>query len=140
MLLIRTKVGPSRIHGSGLFAVDPIIRGAPIWRFQRGFDQVFLAHEFGSLPLPARDHTRWYCFVSGETGDVILSGDHACFLNHSSTPNTGAYPGATGPIATVALRDIEAGEELTCNYWAYDADTPWKLGLVPPDSRLGHGW
>ncbi len=137
MLLIPTKVGPSRIHGSGLFATEPVFRGTPIWRFQFGFDHVFSPIEFASLPRLAREHTRWYCFVSHRSGDVILSGDHACFLNHASIPNTGTPRGATEPVTTVALHDIAVGEEITCNYWEYDADTPWKLGLVPPDSPLG---
>jgi hypothetical protein len=29
----------------------------------------------------------------------------------------------------LALSDILEGEEMTCNYFQYDADTPWKLGL-----------
>lgn len=54
-----------------------------------------------------------------------------------------AKPGTEGnkapPVTTVALRDIAAGEEITCDYRAYDADTAWKLGLVPPDAPLGDG-
>jgi SET domain-containing protein len=75
--------------------------------------------------------------VSRVDGHVILSGDHACFINHSLTPNTGAPPDASGPVVTRALRDIAADEEITCNYFDYDADTPWKLGLLPPDAPLG---
>ena len=41
------------------------------------------------------------------------------------------------PVTTVALRDLAAGEEITCDYWSYDADTPWKLGLVPREAPLG---
>jgi hypothetical protein len=40
---------------------------------------------------------------------------------------------------TVALRDLAAGEEITCNYLDYDADTAWKLGLVPKNARWGRG-
>jgi len=36
------------------------------------------------------------------------------------------------------LREILPGEEITCNYFDYDADTAWKLGLVPRESPLGH--
>jgi hypothetical protein len=75
--------------------------------------------------------------VSKANGHVILSGDHACFINHSPTPNTGAPSEITSPVTTVALRDIAANEEITCNYFDYDADTPWKLGLVPKDAPLG---
>ena len=136
-MLIETRVQPSRIHGMGLFAVKFIPRGTPVWTFQPGFDHDFTPEQFAALPLPAQRHTRWFCFVSRVDGHVILSGDHACFINHSLTPNTGAPPDASGPVVTRALRDIAADEEITCNYFDYDADTPWKLGLLPPDAPLG---
>jgi uncharacterized protein len=137
MMRIRTRVRQSRIHGLGLFAVESVPQGTPIWRFEPGFDHDFSPAQFTALPPLAREHTRWFCFVSRENRRVILSGDHACFINHSPTPNTGAPPDAKPPVVTVALRDIAAGEELTCNYYDYDADTAWKLGLVPRDAPLG---
>lgn len=137
MMLIETRVQPSGIHGMGLFAVKFVPQGTPIWRFEPGFDHDFSPEQFAALPPLARDHTRWFCFVSQMDGHVILSGDHACFINHSPAPNTGAGPTAVAPVITVALRDIQAGEEITCNYFAYDADTPWKLGLVAKDAPLG---
>ena len=137
MMLIKTRVAPSQIHGMGLFAVDAIPRGTPIWRFLPGFDHDFSPAQFAELPMLAREHTRWFCFVRKENGHVILSGDHACFINHSVNSNTGAPEDAGAPVTTVALRDIASGEEITCNYFHYDADTPWKLGLVPRDAPLG---
>jgi hypothetical protein len=120
-----------------LFATVPLPRGTPIWRFLPGFDQEFTPTQWAALPEPARSHTRHFCFVRQGDLHVILSGDHACFINHSDSPNTGAPPDATPPVTTIALRDIAAGEEITCNYRAYDADTPWKLGEVPRDAALG---
>ena len=137
MMLIRTRVAPSAIHGQGLFAVEFVPRGTPVWKFQPGFDHDFSPAAFAALPELARQHTRWFCFVSRADGHVILSGDHACFINHSPAPNTGAPPNATVPITTVALRDITAGEEITCDYYSYDADTAWKLRLAPHDAPLG---
>lgn len=137
MMLIQTQVKPSAIHGMGLFTVEAVPKNTPIWRFLEGFDHAFSPTQFQTLPPLARDHTRWFCFVSKHDGHVILSGDHACFINHSETPNTGAPPNAPAPVTTVALRDLQAGEEITCNYFAYDADTPWKLGLVDKHAPLG---
>ena len=137
MLLIETCVRPSGIHGMGLLAVRFVARGTPVWRFEPGFDHDFSPAQFAALPPIAQRHARWFCFVSRLNGHVILSGDHACFINHSPTPNTGALPEAEPPVVTVALRAIAAGEELTCNDYDYDADTPWKLGLVPNDAPLG---
>ena len=139
MMLVRTHVAPSRIHGMGLVAVEFIPRGTALWRFQAGFDHDFSPEQFAALPLLAREHTRWFCFVSKANGHVILSGDHACFINHSPTPNTGSPKIPVAPVTTVALRDIAAYEEITCNYFDYDADTPWKLGQVPKDAPLGSG-
>ncbi len=140
MMLVKTRVGPSGIHGNGLFAVEPIPRGTPIWRFEAGFDHEFAPEGWARLPEPARSHVRWFCFVSKLDLHVILSGDHACFINHSETPNTGAPPDAVPPVTTVALCDIGAGEEILCDYRAYDADTPWKLGWVETGAALGAGW
>jgi len=137
MMLIPTRVAPSGIHGLGLFAVSVVPAGTPVWRFLPGFDHAFSPQGFAALPELARAHTRWFCFVSRENGHVILSGDHACFINHSITPNTGAPLKGPAPVTTLALRDIQAGEEITCNYYDYDADTPWKLGLVAKNAPLG---
>src|SRR5262249_53538182 len=121
MMLIRTRVAPSGIHGMGLFAVEAVAKGTPVWRFEPGFDHDFSPEQFAALPVPAREHTRWFCFVSKADGHVILSGDHACFINHSATPNTGAPADAEPSVTTVALRDIASGEEISCDYWGYDA-------------------
>jgi len=137
MILIQTRVGLSAIHGCGLFAAAFVPRGTPIWRFLPGFDQEFTPEEWAALPEPARGHTRHFCFVRPGDLRVILSGDHACFINHIESPNTGSPVNPTLPVTTIALRDIAAGEEITCDYRAYDADTAWKLGLVPAGAPLG---
>lgn len=127
VLLIQTRVQPSAIHGLGLFAVEFVPRGAAVWRFQPGFDQAFDADSFPGLPENVRRHLHWFAYFDAATRNWILSGDHACFMNHSQTPNTGAGPDATPPVTTVALRDIRAGEELTCDYFAFDAEATAKL-------------
>lgn len=134
MMLVSTRVAPSAIHGQGLFAVDAIALGTPIWRFEPGFDREFSTEQFSALLPEAQAHLRWFAFVNNSTGGWVLSGDHACFMNHSPDPNTGAPADATPPIVTVARRDIAAGEELTCNYWDFDAEVGQKLGTT---SRAG---
>jgi hypothetical protein len=128
MMLVRTRVAPSAIHGLGLFAVGFIPRGTPVWRFEPGFDQEFSPEQFAALPAGAQAHLRWFAYVNRESGGHVLSGDHTCFMNHSPDPNTGAAPDALPPVTTIALRDIAAGEEMTCNYWNFDSDATRKLG------------
>jgi len=130
-MLVPTRVAPSAIHGLGLFAVAALAPGTPIWRFAPGFDQEFSPTQRAALPVPARAHLDWFAFFSPENGHAFLSGDHACFMNHSSQPNTGAGPGAALPVVTVALRSIAAGEELTCDYFAFDAQAAHKLAGSP---------
>ena len=129
MMLIRTRVAPSPIHGMGLFTVAPVAQGTPIWCFEPGFDRAFTPEQFNALPARARDHIRWFSYVNEADGNRILSGDHACFINHSTEPNTGTLPDAPAPVTTVALRDLAADEEITCNYFAFDAEAVQKLGL-----------
>lgn len=127
MLLVPTRTRPSSIHGLGLFTDHPIPQGTPLWRFDPGFDQVFSSTRLLTLPEPARAHIRWFAFLSPADGGWVLSGDHACFMNHDPRPNTGAIPGSPIPVTTVALRDIAANEELTCDYFAFDAGAAAKL-------------
>ncbi len=130
MMLIRTRVAPSAIHGMGLFAVETIRRGTAVWRFELGFDREFTPEQFAALSPEAQTHVRWFAYVDRETGGRVLSGDHTCFMNHALDPNTGAPPDSTPPIVSVALRDIAAGDEMTCDYWAFDAEAREKLGEV----------
>lgn len=132
MLQIRTRVAPSPIHGLGLFAAEAVPAGTPVWRHCEGFDHAFTPEEWAALPPPAREHLRWFGYFDARAGRIIRSGDLCCFMNHAESPNTGGDGGFT-----VALRDIAAGEELTCDYRAFDGDVAWKLGRVAVDAELG---
>ncbi len=133
MMLIKARVQPSGIHGMGLFAGEAVAKGMAVWRFEAGFDGEFSPAQFAALPGEAQSHLRWFAFVDAGSGNWVLSGDHACFMNHAATPNTGALPDAVPPVTTVALRDIATGEELTCDYFAFDAEATVKLPAWPPD-------
>ena len=52
------------------------------------------------------------------TGNFILCSDDAKYMNHSDTPNT-----RTEGHQTVATADIQPGQEITCNYFEFDAGT-----------------
>jgi uncharacterized protein len=128
MLLVKACAKPSALHGLGVFAVDFVPKGAPIWRFEPGFDRAFTPDQFAALPPLAQAHLRQHAYPEATSGNWILSGDLTIFMNHSSPPNTGALPEAVEPVTTVALREIAAGEELTCDYYAFDGAAATKLG------------
>lgn len=127
MLLIPTQVAPSRIHGLGLFARVAVPAGTVVWRFVPGFDQVLTPAQVAALPGPARAHVEWFGYCRLADGCWVLSGDLACFMNHAQPPNTGAPPDQPDAPYTVARRDLVAGEELTCDYFAFDAAAAQKL-------------
>jgi SET domain-containing protein len=112
MLLIETYVAPSKIEGLGLFAAAPIMKGAPIWRFDPILDQIIPVEILDRYPPGVRDFIRKYTYVPrGTQGFRVLDCDNGRFMNHSDDPNTD-NSGET----TVATRDIAMGEEITCSY------------------------
>lgn len=111
MLLVKTHLAPSTVHGIGLFASEFIAKGTVIWRFDDRIDRTFTRAEREALPEPARGFVATYSYPREVGSDVHdLDGDHARFMNHSDEPNTSCI------VDTIASRDIQAGEELLCDY------------------------
>ena len=54
MLTIKTRIGKSLIHGTGLFADEDVPAGTVIWTFVPGFDQSYTIEEFHALPQQAQ--------------------------------------------------------------------------------------
>ncbi len=61
----------------------------------------------------------------------VFCGDDARYFNHSDTPNTRGEESEDGYGETYALRDIEAGEELTGDYNEFDEDFDRKMTENP---------
>lgn len=130
MMFVETKIGPSAIEGIGLFANQFIPKGTPVWKFQPGFDLKFGQSELGKLSRPAREQFLKYAYLNPETNKYVLCFDDARFFNHSEHPNcldVGAPDDEEGIV--VAAKDIQEGEELTCNYRESDADFDYKMGI-----------
>ncbi len=115
MLRIATRVGPSRIHGLGLFAVEAVPRGTVVWRLDPGFDLVLDEAAAAGLPAAARAQLDRYGYHDPVRGARVLCVDDARFFNHAEGANCGDSP-AEGPDVTIALRDVAAGDELTWDY------------------------
>lgn len=113
MLLVKTYLDKSPIHGLGVFAGEFIRKGTKIWRFVEGFDRAYSPKQFARLPKPARDFIRFHGYrVDGE---VILTADHDCHMNHSDDPNTDLHNGYA-----IARRNIRKGTEITNDYREFD--------------------
>jgi hypothetical protein len=119
MLLIRNFVAPSAVEGLGVFAAEQIAKGALVWKFEPTFDRLIPVGEYEAAPQFLKEQLDRYAYPCPGRPDLILyEVDNGRFMNHSDTPNTdfSDFAGAR------ALRDIEAGEELTCNYSDFFAD------------------
>jgi SET domain-containing protein len=113
MLLVSTYVAPSAVEGVGVFAAEPIKKGDLVWKFDPSFDRLIPMDRYLSAPPYLKELLDRYAYPSPERPDfIVYEVDNGRFMNHSETPNTdfSEFGGA------IALRDIEAGEELTCNY------------------------
>ncbi|HYR84788.1 MAG TPA: SET domain-containing protein-lysine N-methyltransferase [Terriglobia bacterium] len=108
---------PSPIQGKGLFAVEPIrkgeivcVKGGHIFKRDQlpevsrslGPAEIQIAEDLFIGPLDAEERD----------GSMIFS-------NHSCNPNIGVK----GQVVFLAMRDIEAGEELTHDWATTDDDT-----------------
>lgn len=122
MLLIKTKLGPSAISGIGLYADEYISKGTVIWRFEGKVDVKLCNPVYQSLKKQYNFETLdKYIYKSRVSGCYILCSDDARFINHSGTPNTLDTPEGEEGL-TIAISDIQPGEEITSNYESFDAD------------------
>ena len=113
MLLIKTSIGQSSIHGIGLFAAEPLAKGQEIWRNDRRFDLVVSKEQLTGLPEHMQQFVQHYGYESvSKPGHFMLEFDNARFMNHTESPNTDFSDDDVGRAA----RDIAVGEELLCDY------------------------
>lgn len=110
---VLATVAPSPIHGVGVFAVQDIKKGQGVYlRWEpKGMLQTTLSQlkpEVKKLIVQRWPPTRdGYPFIHPHEDVHLLS-----FMNHSDEPNY-------DPKKDVAMKDIEAGEEITEDYGKY---------------------
>ena|SRR3989338_10450499 len=118
MLCIKTKLKPSKISGIGLFADEPIMKGAVVWKFEPSIDILLSEKEISNLSEPAKEQFYNYAYLDNNYGKYLLCGDDARFFNHSDNPNCNDELSDM----TIAERNIMGGEELTVNYKKFYGD------------------
>ena len=124
MLLIKTYLKESGIHGVGCFAKEKVLKGTAIWRFLKGFDLALTEEFIGSISEGCREQILKYSYKSPYSQNYILCSDDARFFNHSNNNNVinikveGFEEGLD-----IAQRDIFAGEELTYDYRTFKEDS-----------------
>jgi uncharacterized protein len=105
----------SAIHGKGVFAKEPIRKGARIIEYRGARSTMEVAcHRPHSDPANPH-HTFIFELDDGTVIDGGVRGNAARWINHSCDPNCEAIE-EDGRMFIHALRYIRAGEELTYDY------------------------
>lgn len=121
MLLIKTYLKKSPIHGVGVFASEFIKKGTIIWRFDDFLDQKISLTYYHLLPEIQKIFINHYGYLSIFSQKYIICLDDARYMNHSNSPNTeGKYDSSNPEGYDVATRDIFPDQEITCDYTTFD--------------------
>lgn len=111
----------SPVIGVGVFATAFIPRGT-IVVVRDAFDLCLPHEEFDSLPAPVRERMETHMYHD-RCGNLVLSWDHAKYMNHSCTSNTMM----TDYNLEIAIRDIAPGEEVTTEYGLLNIQEPYEI-------------
>lgn len=112
MLLIDAQLKEAGKKGIGVFAQHFIAKGTLVWMHEPMFHKKISVEEFQCLDPRAQAFVRHYATLEKEPSSYYyLDLDNTRFINHSNCPNI-----EFTTTEARALRDIEAGEELTCDY------------------------
>ncbi len=108
--------------GYGVIASEPIPRGT-ITYVKDEIEICLTPRQYEKLPSVLQAQAEKYSYKDNR-GTRILSWDIAKYVNHSCRANTMS----TGWGFEIALRDIEAGEEITDEYGLFNMDYDFPLG------------
>lgn len=126
MILVKSKLKNSSIHGIGLFSEELVPKDTLVWEFKEKFDVVLSKKELNSLSDAAKEQFLNYAYISKITGNYILCSDDSRFFNHNDNPNTKCFKPDTAShaeaLVCISTREIIPGEELTCDYSDFDDD------------------
>ena len=129
MFIINTYIAKSDIEGVGVFTAQDVKAGEVISKFEVDFDRLIPTEDYLNAPPHLKSLLDRYAFPHPQKPDfIVYEVDNSRFMNHSETPNTDYSDFEAGR----ALRDIRAGEELTCNYNDFFSG----YELLPPELEL----
>lgn len=138
MLVVKTFLSRDSRGGTGLFAGEYIKAGSLIWQYNEVVDQFYTVSQYFALCDEARrivSHHGYRATVNGVHG-ILLSHDNDRFVNHSLSADIECRYEEVNPVDSrfaiiTAGRDIDAGIEITANYFDFD------LPGVPADAYSG---
>jgi hypothetical protein len=115
--------------GYGVFATSRIPRGTVVWLHDE-LDQILTPSQVAKLPAVLQRHVDRYAYVDA-SGNRVLCWDHGRYMNHSCEPSTTSI----GTLMEIARRDIEPGEQLTCEYGLAHVTEAFECSCGAPSCR-----
>lgn len=113
MLLVDVYLDRSVLEGIGVFAKHAIAKGTVVWRLHPRYDLLIPVEQWEAETGPLKNYLDRYAYPSREKpGFIVFEADDARYMNHSADPNCDV----SHENEHVALRNIAAGEEMTCDY------------------------
>ena len=111
------RLGVSKVHGIGVFAIKPIPKGVNPLKSKLKFKDVPISHkELKSVPESVKKQMKIFCYFDKDKFLVpsigLNSMDMALYLNHSKKPNVEFKKNDK----LITLRAIKTGEELVMDY------------------------
>ena len=121
--------------GYGVFATADIPEGTVVY-VKDSLELVISPEDYRQHTAEMREVVDKYSYID-ERGDRIISWDFAKYVNHCCNCNTIS----TGYGFEMAIRDIQAGEQITDEYGIFNLDTEMQLECASPGcrKRIGPG-
>lgn len=117
MLIIDTTLKQFPNKGIGLCSVHNLAKGTFVYETNSFFDILVSKKEVDSMERVPKSFIETHCSYSKDRDGYWVCVDNARFLNHSSNANLKWLDDIKKYIT---IRDISAGEELTCDYTTID--------------------
>jgi uncharacterized protein len=138
MIIACTKVAYiNDVKGYGVVATAHIPRGTVTWVFDE-LDREFTPEQVNRMSEPCRESLLTYSYRNNK-GNLIFCWDNERYINHSFRPNCCLTP----YNFEIAIRDIDAGDELTDDYGFLNIIDPFDVdpegtgrSTVYPDDLL----
>lgn len=112
-------IGSSKINGIGLFAGEKINCGEVVLSFGGvlAFQSNRFSGQYKSSTFVGISESIMLCELEDSEKDL------SDYINHSCDPNVGMLDCLT----VVAIKDINQGDEIVCDYAFWEADENWML-------------
>lgn len=111
------RLADSPVHGKGVFAARDIPAGTRILEYEGERIDQETADDRHPVNPDDPFHTFFFALSSGTVIDGGVDGNDSRWINHACAPNCETQEGRHGKrVYIVALRDIQAGEELNYDY------------------------